>query len=200
MFATNFKMAHLGLSGAATLFGLAVTASTANADHNSFGISLGGYRTWAPPVYETVARTIELEPVCEDFSRQVWHEPVYEDRRTLVTRPARVETRRVARFSASGRFLRYETERFVVEPPRREWVTERVLVRPGYYKTVVDRVCREPETRVVYDQVLVRPGRWEPSGGFAIHAVGNSCGVSAAYHDGPYSGDSGFGFGIRVRN
>jgi hypothetical protein len=88
--------------------------------------------------------------VCENRPRQVWREPIYETRQVWVEIPAVTETRRVARYAYSGRLIGYDHVEVVIVPARRVLRTEQVLVRPGYFETVYERVCHTPQP--------VRPG------------------------------------------
>jgi xanthine/CO dehydrogenase XdhC/CoxF family maturation factor len=111
-----------------------------------------------PPVYETRRRVVTIPAVYEERPRRIWREPVYETRRVLVELPAKTVSRRVARHGRYGTILGHRVVTQVVEPARRVWRTERVLVRPGYYETVYERVCVAPEsTKVVFEKVLVQP-------------------------------------------
>ena len=134
---------------------------TASAGHFDLRVEKGGSSVWVPPVYDTRQRLVTVPAICKSRPRQVWHEPVYDLRRVLVDIPAKVVTERVARRGRYGRIIGYRLVSRVIEPARQVWRTKRVLVKPGYYGTVYDRVCTRPETtRVVYDKVLVRKGRW----------------------------------------
>jgi len=144
---------------AAFAVGLVVATDTALAGHRRVAVLRHGVAQCAPPVYETVARTIEMPAVYEDLPTKVWHEPVYEDRQILVELPAEVVTRDVPRYDVRGRLIGYDIVRDVVQPARKVWRTERVLVRPGYFETVYERVLVRPaSTRIIYEKVLVRPG------------------------------------------
>jgi len=148
------------LSGmAAFAVGLVVATDTALAGHARVAVLRHGVAGWVRPVYETVARTIEEPAVYEDRPTKVWHEPVYEDRQILVELPPEVVTREVPRYDMWGQLIGYEIVRDVVQPARKVWRTERVLVRPGYDETVYKRVLVRPaSTRIIYEKVLVRPG------------------------------------------
>ncbi len=148
------------LSGmAAFAVGLVVATDTALAGHGRVAALRHGVAGWVPPVYATVARTIEEAAVFEDRATKVWHEPAYEDRRILVELPAEVVTRDVLRYDMWGQLIGYDIVRDIVQPARKVWRTERVLVRPGYFETVYGRVLVRPaSTRVIYEKVLVRPG------------------------------------------
>jgi hypothetical protein len=111
-----------------------------------------------PPVYETRKRVVIIPAVYEQRPRRIWREPLYETRRVLVEVPAKVASRPVARHGRHGRIIGYRVATRVVEPARQVWRTERLLVRPGYYETVYERVCVVPEsTRVVNERILVQP-------------------------------------------
>ena len=111
-----------------------------------------------PPVYETRKRVVTIPAVYEERPRRIWREPVYETRRVLVEVPAKVVTRRVARHGRHGTIVGHRMVTRVIEPARRVWRTERVLVRPGFYETVYERVCVVPaSTKVVHERVLVQP-------------------------------------------
>ncbi|UCC29121.1 MAG: hypothetical protein JSU86_13070 [Phycisphaerales bacterium] len=148
------------LSGvAAFTVGLIVASDTALAGHARLAVLRHGVAGRVPSVYATVARTIEEAAVFEDRATKVWHEPVYEDRRILLELPAEVVTRDVPRYDVRGRLIGYDIVRDVVEPARKVWQTEKVLVRPGYFETVYKRVLVRPaSTRVIYEKILVRPG------------------------------------------
>ena len=155
---------------AAFAVGLVVATDTALAGHGRVAVLRHGVAGWVPPVHETVARTIELPAVYEDRATKVWHEPVYEDRQILVKLPAEVVTRDVPRYDVRGRLIGYEAVRDVVQPTRQAWLTDRVLVRPGYYETVYERVLVRPaSTRVIHEKVLVRPGCWTSRPRLLIH-------------------------------
>jgi hypothetical protein len=99
--------------------------------------------------------------MCKERPRKIWRDPVYDTRRVRVVIPPEVETERVPRYSKSGRLIGFDLVRRVVTPGRKAWKTERVLVRAGYWETVVDQVCVKPaSTEIVYEKVLVRPGYW----------------------------------------
>lgn len=135
--------------------------NTASAGHLDVGLVTGGSAVWAPPVYETKRRLVTIPAVCEERPRRIWREPVYEVRRVLVDVPARIVTRRVTLRGRYGQVIGHKLVRRVIEPARQVWKTQRVLVRAGYYNTVYERVCAQPQsTKVVYEKVLVRPGRW----------------------------------------
>lgn len=157
---TSRKRVKTLSSMAAFAVGLVVTTDTALAGHGRMAVLRHGVSGWIPPVYATVARTIEEAAVYEDRPTKVWHEPVYEDRRILVELPTDVVTREVPRYDMWGQLIGYETVRDVVQPARKVWRTERVLVRPGYDETVYKRVLVRPgSTRIIYEKVLVRPGQ-----------------------------------------
>ncbi len=127
-------------------------------------------RVWVPPVYETRARTIVVPAVLEQREERIWHEPVYEIRRVRVMEPARVVKRRVARYDAFGGLIGFEMVEEVVRPARKVWKEQRVLVREGYFETVYRPVCvRAETTRVVHEEVLVKPGHWAPREILRVH-------------------------------
>ena len=143
--------------------GLVVVADTALAGHGRMAVLRHGVAGWVPPVYQTVARTIEEPAVYEDRPTKVWHEPVYEERQVLVELPAEVVTREVPRYDMWGQLIGYDIVRDVVQPARKVWRTERVLIRPGYFETIYMRVLVRPaSTRVIYEKVLARPGHRTP--------------------------------------
>ena len=78
-------------------------------------------------------------------------------------RPAKVVTERVRRYDRFGRFIGFRRVSRVIEPARRLWKTERVLIRAGYYDTVYERVCAKPApARVVRESLRLVPGHWAP--------------------------------------
>ena len=144
---------------AAFAVGSVVATDTAMAGQGRVAVLRHGVAGWVPPVYETVARTIEEPAVYEDRATKIWREPVYEERRVLVELPAEVVTRDVPRYDVRGRLIGYDAIQDVVQPDRKVWRTKRVLVRPWYFETVYERVLVRPaSTRVIYEKVLVRPG------------------------------------------
>jgi len=202
MFATTKLNARSGwLCGAAALGAVvASNPATARADHFSFGLSIGAQPVWVPPVYETRPAAVVVPPACEERVRQVWREPIYEERQVLVDVPARVAVREVPRFDRWGRLIGYDRIREVVEPAHREWRTERVLVTPGRWETVVERVCDGPEmTRVLHDDVVVAPGHWEGGGRLAIGFGSGPSPVVRPYHP-PMAIHPAPYYGARVRH
>lgn len=117
--------------------------------------------------------------VCSERPRQVWREPVYEVREVFVDVPARVERQRVPVYCSRGRVIGHRWVEVVV-PARREVRLEKVLVRPGYWDTVVERICPEPRNHVAVgvggvavnvgwdrpDVGKARPYPYEPRPGF----------------------------------
>ena len=162
---------ELGILGLAVMgAGILAVPDLALAGHFPTEMRRAGRRVWVPPVYESRARTVVVPAAWDERPRQVWREPVYETRRILVEVPAEVVTERVHRYDAFGGAIGVELVKKVVRPAHHVWKEELVLVREGYYETVVDRVCVRPErTRVVYDDVLVRPGHWAISKGVKTH-------------------------------
>lgn len=157
----------IGLGAKSALFctvmlgGAAGLPTSAMADHEPHRFARPCNPLWVPPVYTTQPKVVVIPAVHEDRARQVWREPIYETRRVLVTEPAEVVTERVARYDRYGRFLGYQTVERIVRPARQVWREERVLVKPGYWERIIERVCVEPERReVVYEKVLVKPGYW----------------------------------------
>ena len=150
--------------------GLLLFPETASAGHLDVRLVKGGSSVWIPPVYETRRRVVTIPAVCEERPRRIWREPVYEVRRVLVHVPAKVTTKRVARRGRYGQVIGFKTVRNIVKPARRAWKTEPVLVRAGYYETVVERILERPaSTRIVYEKVLVRPWRLAQSKRVTIH-------------------------------
>lgn len=151
-----------------------------NVRADDWRVSLGSRGRWVEPVYVTQPRIVVVPAQYEDRTRQVWREPIYEDRRTMVEVPPRMETRMVPKY-IHGRFAGYDRQLVVVEPGRKEWRTERVMVQQGGWETVVERVLIVPErTETVYEQVMVEAGYWETSPG-----------ISVGYHDHDDDDDDG---------
>ncbi len=148
----------------AVLVGAAIGANPRTASAHGFGVSfaLRGTPVWVPPVYETRERIIVEAAVIQERPARKWCEPVYEDRRVRVEVPAEVRTRRVPVYNSAGRIVAYKLVEEIISPARTVWKTERVLVKPGLFETVIERVVVKPENRrIVHDQVLVSAGRWE---------------------------------------
>jgi hypothetical protein len=132
-----------GLMTAALALGIAslLFPSGASADHR-IGPSV---EVWAPIraslTYDVGRRGITVLGGCENRSRQVWREPVYDIRRIQVETPPVVVTERIPRYNGWGVVVRYDLVERAIEPARRVWKNERVLIQPGYWDTVVERTC-----------------------------------------------------------
>ena len=138
--------------------GWVVSPDVASAGHFTLSVGTNPMAVRVPPVYETRKRVVAIPAVYEQRPRRIWRQPVYETRRVLVEVPAKVVSRRVARYGRYGTIIGHRMVTRVVQPARQVWRTERVLVRPGYYETVYERVCVVPKsTKVVYERVLVQP-------------------------------------------
>lgn len=180
--------------------GAVLAAAPAQADPHVCGPACK--QVWVPPVIEKQACTVEIPPVFEDVARQVWREPVYEERRVMVEIPAEVIVKPMPRYDRYGRLIGYDSVPVVRQPARKVWKTERVLVRPGGWETVVERVCVEPaRTEVVYKDVEVRPGHWTTiCDNYSDRIVGHPAdawsGRKPIVTGRP---ESGFGFGIGWR-
>lgn len=153
--------------------GLLVMAAPARAGHRHPRAAKCCAPVWVPPAYETRSRTVITPAVYKERTRNVWHSPVYEVRRVRVVIPAEIETQRVPRYDRRGRLIRFDLVERVVRPARKAWKTDRVLVKPGYWETVVERICvKRASTQVVYDNVLVRSGHWSRPKCRTIHKSG----------------------------
>lgn len=162
----NATMNILGRKGAwaglaAGSVAVLALAGPAGADHGRIRVVRQPERVWVPPVYETVARQITIPAVYEDRARQVWREPTYEERQVATEVPAEIVRRPVTRIRTCGFGFTVEWVDEVIRPARTVWTNQTVLVTPGHYETVYDRVLVRPATtRVEYEQVLVRAGYW----------------------------------------
>jgi len=192
---------HLWLPAMAAA-GLIVVLSTdqAQAGHRGRRVSVNVGRMWVPPIYETRARTVVIPAVWETQERKIWHEPIYETRRVLVDEPAQYVSRRVPRYTRSGRPDGFETVRELVRSEQRVWKDQPILVREGYYETVVDRVLVRPATtRVVYDKVCVRDGRWTSGRPYALpHRHRGHRAVRTVGFGGHRPHRGGFGFSFEL--
>lgn len=151
----------LGVSAITAMVSAAVlggNATPARADHDQFavGVSVNPFGVGA---YFGAGGfgPRPVERICENRPREVWREPVYEVREAWVDVPARVETRRVPRYSSCGTLLGYDLVETVIEPARRELRTERVVVRPGFFETVYERICFDRERPSCGTTAVVRP-------------------------------------------
>lgn len=188
---------------AATMF---VLAPSARADHSrfSFGISFGS-RAELHPAYETVQRIEHVPAVYEDRERQVWHEPVFETREVVSTIPARVERVRVPRYLSCGTLAGYDLVLRTIEPERTVVRHEQVMVRPGYFETITERVLVRPATeRIVEVRVPHGHREWvaenEPCG-TGLPTLGPTRAIRTRFDDSRHlrvgfhsGGDRGFGF------
>lgn len=163
-------------SAALGLAGLTAAACPALADHDRHGdrrpAGFGVRVVVDPPVYETRARRVWVEPVYrieriavpvpavyERRTRRVWVPPVVERRVVPIVEPAVYEDRRVA-VRRGGR-IAFVTERVLVRPARTVLVEREIVVTPGCWKTVVEQVCVRPATtRIEERRVCVREGHW----------------------------------------
>ena len=142
---------------AAVLFG---TTSTAEARHRPCAYPASCKKVWIAPVYRTERMTVPCAPVYETRERRIWQEPVYELRTVEVHVPAVVVTKKIPIFGIRG-ITGYKVVETVVETAYTTFETQRVLVRPGRYETVYDRILVVPaSTKVVRKRVLVRAGYW----------------------------------------
>jgi len=139
---TRFSSSLLSWGGAAALTLLAPQTAVQNASAGQFGLSV---RLAAHARHAEASCVIpgpSQPAIFEDRPRTVWREPVYESRWVLVDLPAEVVTRTVPRFDRWGVLIGYDRVEEVVRPARQTWEERQVLVREGYYETVVERVCR----------------------------------------------------------
>lgn len=136
------------------------------------GPNRGPNTRWVEPVFEMRTRTITEPAVFETRTERVWIEPVFEERTRRVWVEPVVEYRPapVAGVSFGNRRVQVaaacvQPQPVIVRPGYWNTICERVCVRPGYWDTVTRQVCVKPAcTRTVQERVCVRPGCWEPCG------------------------------------
>ncbi len=176
-----------------------------------------GSMRWIDPVFETRYRTVVDPAVFETRSERIWIEPQYREQSVRVVVPAVFEeqTRRVWRepvveyrpIATAG--IGFNAKRIgiaiacaapqpvVVVPGHWESVCERVCVRPeavrietqrvcvqsGRWEVVERRICVKPEcSRVVAEQVCVAPGRWTSDNNCApLASIGTGFNVNFAF-------------------
>ena len=167
------SMSHPGLSATAVLAGVLAVGSQAWAGPGYRpGPNRGPNTRWVEPVYEMRTRTITEPAVFETRTERVWVEPVFEERTRRVWVEPIVEYRSAPRAGVAFGNRRVQVaatcvqpQPVVVRPGYWDTVCERVCVRPGCWETVTRQVCVKPAcTRTVQERVCVRPGCWEPCG------------------------------------
>lgn len=127
-----------------------------------------GSLRWIEPVFETRYRTIVEPAVFETRSERVWIEPQYRNEQVRVVVPAVFEqrSRRVWRdpvveyrgVPVAGLSVGVHHGGVAISYA----VPQAVVVAPGHWETICERVCVQPEcVRMETKQVCVQPGRWE---------------------------------------
>ena len=153
---SRLMTATLALGIASLLF-----PSGASADHR-IGASLG---IWTPKraslPCDVGRRGVTVLGGCKERPRRVWREPIYEIRRIQVEIPPVVVSERIPRYNRWGEVVGYDLVERVIEPARRVWKNARVLIQPGYWDTVVQRVCgRAGHGRGMHRHAAFRPAPW----------------------------------------
>ncbi len=97
-------------------------------------------RVWVAPVYEKRSRIVVTAAKYEDVVRRVWREAVYEERRVLTKVPA--EFRWVERpvYDRYGRVIGYERVEELVRPAYDRWEVHKILICPGRWEEIRERV------------------------------------------------------------
>lgn len=153
------------LAASLAALGLASTADAGSIDFNlSVGTIVQPRTVYVEPEIRVVQERVWVEPVYRTVIDRIWVEPVIAQRTETVFVPDRYETRIVRYRDDCGVWIT-RTERVLVEPAHYETVVRPIVVREGFWEEHERReLVRDGHWEIRERQVVVREGYYRPVG------------------------------------